>query len=89
MMQGHVVIQNKLGLHARPSAQFVALARQFACDIQVQRLDIIVNGKSLMAILTLAASQGTLLTIITKGQHEQEALQALCALVNSGFGEAL
>ncbi len=88
MMQGDVFIQNELGLHARTSAKFVACANQFPCKVSLQRDDKVVNGKSLMAILTLAASQGTLLTIITHGEQEREALEALCELVNTGFGEA-
>ena len=86
-MQRDVVIPNKLGLHARTSAKFVALANQFACDVTLKRDDLEVNGKSLMAILTLAASQGTTINIATQGAQASEALQALLDLVEQGFGE--
>ncbi len=82
-----VTIPNKLGLHARTSAQFAALASQFPCEVQLQRDDIIVNGKSLMAILTLAAAQHVQITILTRGEQEEQALQALVLLVEQGFGE--
>jgi len=87
MKQQTVSIINKLGLHARTSAQFVSLASQFPCDIQVQRDDMIVNGKSLMALLTLAASQNTDITIITKGEQAEQALKVLVELIEQGFGE--
>ncbi|HID36950.1 MAG TPA: HPr family phosphocarrier protein [Ghiorsea sp.] len=88
-MKKVVTIRNKLGLHARTSAQFVTLAGQFSCDIQLQRDDMIVNGKSLMAILTLAASQHTNITIMTDGEQAEQALNALVLLVEQGFGEEL
>jgi len=87
MKKAEVRITNKLGLHARASAQFVGIASQFACDVQLQRDDIVVNGKSMMAIMTLAASQGTQVTLITDGEQEEEALQALRLLIKQGFGE--
>jgi phosphocarrier protein len=87
MKKTKVVVPNKLGLHARASAQFVGVANQFPCDVQVQRDAIVVNGKSMMAIMTLAASQGTAITIITDGKQEKKAIDALQALVNQGFGE--
>jgi len=87
MKKKAVTIINKLGLHARTSAKFVTLASQFVCDIQVQRDDMMVNGKSLMALLTLAAGQHTNITIITEGVQEETALTALVELVEQGFGE--
>ncbi len=89
MKKKHVTVVNKLGLHARTSAQFVGLANGFPCDVRIKRDDLNVNGKSLMAILTLAASQGTKLVIQTDGEQEKKALHQLCALVESGFGEKL
>jgi len=87
MKRAKVVVPNKLGLHARASAQFVGLANQFTCDVMLQRDDIKVNGKSMMAIMTLAASQGTEVVIITDGEQENQALEALLDLIEQGFGE--
>ncbi len=87
MKQAKVTIPNKLGLHARASAQFVGLASQFPCDVVLQRDDIQVNGKSMMAIMTLAASQGTEVVIITDGEQESQALKVLQDLIRQGFGE--
>ncbi len=87
MKKKKVMVVNKLGLHARTSAQFVGLANQFPCDVQLTRDDETVNGKSMMAILTLAAGKGAKLTIQTNGESEKKALSALCDLVNTGFGE--
>ena len=87
MKRAKVIVPNKLGLHARASAQFVGLANQFPCDVMLQRDDIKVNGKSMMAIMTLAASQGTEVVIITDGEQENQALEALLDLIEQGFGE--
>ncbi|MDX8386956.1 MAG: HPr family phosphocarrier protein [Ghiorsea sp.] len=83
-----VVIQNKLGLHARASAKFVSLASQFPCYIGIQNGKLEVNGKSIMGIMMLAAAQGTEVTLIADGEQEQEAVYALEALINQYFGES-
>ena len=82
-----VTIKNRLGLHARAAAKFVHLASRFRAHIRVARGGRVVDGKSIMGILLLAAAVGTTIEITADGADEQEALAALCALVNTGFGE--
>lgn len=82
-----VTIINKLGLHARAAAKFVTLASRFTSEIRVQRGIKEVNGKSIMGIMMLAASQGTRLCLIASGSDEEKALQQLETLINQRFGE--
>jgi phosphocarrier protein HPr len=82
-----VTICNRLGLHARAAARFVHLASRFRAQIRVSRAGRVVDGKSIMGILLLAAAHGTTIGISADGPDEAEALAALCALVQSGFGE--
>lgn len=88
MITQPVTIINKLGLHARAAAKFVTLAAKYSCDIHLQRGTRSVNGKSIMAVMLLAASKGTELNIVTCGEDEQEALDALTTLINNRFDEA-
>jgi phosphocarrier protein HPr len=85
--ESRVTIRNKLGLHARPAAQFVKLSSSFASDVFVSRDDIEVNGKSIMGVMMLAAEQGSTLTIRTEGADADAALDQLVALVQRGFDE--
>lgn len=87
MTQSEVTIINKLGLHARAAAKFVTLASRFKSEIRVQRETKEVNGKSIMGVMMLAASQGTRLCITASGPDEEEALQQLKTLINERFGE--
>jgi phosphocarrier protein len=80
-------ITNKLGLHARAAARFVHLANTFSSRIMVTKDGTRVNGKSILGLLTLAASKGTKLKVIADGEDEQEAVQKLAELASSGFGE--
>ena len=82
-----VEIKNRLGLHARAAAKFVHLASRFRAQVRVGRDGRVVDGKSIMGILLLAAAFGTSITISVDGADEQDALAALCRLVESGFGE--
>lgn len=82
-----VTIVNKLGLHARAAAKFVTLASQFGCDIRVGRGSQEINGKSIMGLMMLAASKGSVIDIITSGNDEQEAIAKLEELVAERFGE--
>jgi phosphocarrier protein HPr len=82
-----LTIKNRLGLHARAAARFVHLASRFRAHIRVARGERVVDGKSIMGILLLAAAFGTTIEITADGIDEQDALAALCALVNTGFGE--
>ena len=88
MMTRECVIRNRLGLHARAAAKFVHTAGAFACRIQVAKGGRQVDGKSIMGLLLLAATQGSVITIAADGPDEQEAGTALCALIARGFDEA-
>ncbi|MDX1610229.1 MAG: HPr family phosphocarrier protein [Halofilum sp. (in: g-proteobacteria)] len=87
MYTGQIRIINRLGLHARAAAKFVSLASTFASDIQLERDGRQVNGKSIMGVMMLAASQGTELSLIIDGEDEDEAARQLTDLVNDYFGE--
>ncbi|CAN5745556.1 HPr family phosphocarrier protein [soil metagenome] len=82
-----VKIVNRLGLHARPAMCFVDVAMQYPCDVQVRRGDQAVDGKSIMMMMLLAATQGTELEVHCTGDQAPEALAALKSLVESGFDE--
>ena len=83
-----IPIQNALGLHARAAAKFVHTAGAFASRIRVARGEREVDGKSIMGLLLLAAAQGSAIRISADGPDERDALAALCALVEQGFGES-
>jgi phosphocarrier protein len=80
-------VVNRLGLHARPAMVFVDLATTFACDVQVRKGDTNVDGKSIMQVMMLAASQGSELEIVTSGPDAERAAGELKALVDGGFDE--
>jgi phosphocarrier protein len=82
-----VTVTNPLGLHARAAARFVHLATRFTSQIRVMRDARVMDGKSIMGILLLAAARGTTLTITAEGVDETNAVDALTQLVESGFGE--
>ncbi len=87
MITQDVMIQNKLGLHARASAKFAAEASRFKSNIEIMYQDYKVNGKSIMGIMMLAAAQGAVVTLIADGEDEQQAIAALEKLINTKFGE--
>jgi len=87
MISKSIIISNKLGLHARASAKFVGKAGEFTSKIEIKKGSKIVNGKSIMGIMMLAASKGTELEIIADGEDELAALDAIVALVENKFGE--
>jgi phosphocarrier protein HPr len=82
-----VIVTNELGMHARAAARFVHLATRFTSQIRVARDAKVMDGKSIMGILLLAAACGTTLTISAEGVDEATAVKALTDLVVSGFGE--
>ncbi|THG86893.1 HPr family phosphocarrier protein [Pseudomonas sp. A-1] len=83
-----VTIINKLGLHARAAAKFVGVAGRFPCQVRVGRsADSLVDGKSIMSVMMLAAGKGTPIHLHTEGEQEDEALQALVALIDNYFDE--
>jgi phosphocarrier protein len=82
-----VTISNKLGLHARASAKLTKLAGSYPCEVWLSRGDRRVNGKSIMGVMMLAAGIGVTVEVETNGDKEQEALDAIVALMNDKFGE--
>ncbi|MBX3367054.1 MAG: HPr family phosphocarrier protein [Phycisphaeraceae bacterium] len=82
-----VTIVNRLGLHARPAMAFVDLASTFNSSITVRREDTEVDGKSIMQMMMLAATQGTTLDVTAEGDDADKALDALNDLVARGFDE--
>ena len=87
MIKTTATISNKLGLHARASAKLTKLAGSFPCDVWMSRNDRRVNAKSIMGVMMLAAGIGTQVEVETSGAQEQEAMDALLALINDKFGE--
>jgi phosphocarrier protein HPr len=87
MVTQSVQVTNPLGLHARAAARFVHLATRFTSQIRVARDAKVMDGKSIMGILLLAAARGTTLTITAEGPDEENAVRSLTELVESGFGE--
>ncbi len=85
MPSQEVTVKNKLGIHARPAAQFVKTASQFPCDIRVEKDEEQVDGKSIMGLMMLAAGYESVLTITTEGEEEDAAMSALLELVQSNF----
>lgn len=82
-----VLIRNKRGLHARASAKFVQLAETFQADITVTKGEQSVGGTSIMGLMMLAASPGCEIHVDASGPDADAALDAVCALVEDGFGE--
>jgi phosphocarrier protein HPr len=82
-----LTLKNKLGMHARPAAAFVKIAQQFKADIFIERNGQIINGKSILGILTLACPQDGVLTIRSEGIDAAEAVNALENLIENKFGE--
>ncbi len=87
MIEQSITIVNKLGLHARAAAKFVTTSSEFTSDIQVARNGRIVNGKSIMGLMMLAAAKGTDIMIHISGEDEQDAFDTLKALIENFFGE--
>ena len=87
MIRTPLVISNKLGLHARASAKLTKLASSFKCEVFMTRNTRRVNAKSIMGIMMLAAGLGAEVELETEGEDEQQAADAIAALVNDKFGE--
>ena len=82
-----VTVVNQLGLHARAAARFVHLATRYRSQVRVARDTKVMDGKSIMGILLLAAGRGTTITISADGPDEIEAVAVLAHLVETGFGK--
>ena len=87
MISRDVTVVNRLGMHARAAAKFVHLATRYSSQVRVSRDARQMDGKSIMGILLLAAACGSTITISAEGTDELDAVDALAALVESGFGE--
>ena len=87
MIRTNTTISNKLGLHARASAKLTKLAGSFPCDIWISKGERRVNGKSIMGVIMLAAGMGSEVAVEASGEKEQEAIDALLALIADKFGE--
>ena len=82
-----MLIVNTLGMHARPAAKLVQTALQFKSDTYLQLNGTKINAKSIMGLMMLAAAQGSRVTVTCKGSDAQDAMDAVRALLASGFGE--
>lgn len=87
MIQTTTTIINKLGLHARASAKLSKLAGSFPCEVWLTRGERRINAKSIMGVMMLAAGMGSEVAIDTDGDREQEAMDAMLALIADKFGE--
>ena len=87
MVSQKVTVTNPTGLHARPASMFVTEAKKFGSKLIVRKGDKAVNGKSIIALMSAGISAGTEITLSLEGDDECQALDALVALVESGFGE--
>jgi len=87
MITRDFTINNKLGLHARPSAQVTQVASRHASEVWISKNGRRVNAKSIMGVMMLAAGQGSVLTVEADGPDEQQAIDAIGELIVSGFGE--
>jgi phosphocarrier protein HPr len=87
LVEKEVKIINRLGLHARPAAMLVQKASKFKCEIKFKKGDLEVNAKSIMGVMMLAAEMGSILIITAMGEDENEAVEALIAIIQSKFGE--
>jgi len=87
MIEREVEIINRLGLHARAAAKLVTLASGFESEVLLENEGTEVNGKSIMGVMMLAAARGTRLTLRLDGPDEEQALEALCRLIENRFEE--
>ena len=87
MLKKKVAIINRLGLHARAAAKFVKLANRFKSSVKIEKESVQIDGKSILGILTLAAVQGTEITLTITGEDEKQAMKALVRLIEKRFEE--
>ncbi len=87
MIKGQITIINKLGLHARAAAKLVNTTARFSSSILIGSPTNMVDAKSIMSVMMLAASQGSILDLEVVGEDKEQAMDAVCALVNDRFGE--
>ncbi len=87
MISRDITIQNNVGLHARPATFFIRKANTYQSSIWVEKEDRRVNAKSLLGVLSLGITKGMTITLIADGSDEQSALDGICELIDTGFGE--
>ena len=87
MYSKEAVVNNQVGLHARPATFFIQKANEFKCSIWVEREERKVNAKSLLGVLSLGIVKGTAINLIADGADEEEAVEALVKLISSDFAE--
>jgi phosphocarrier protein HPr len=87
MLEHRITIRNKLGLHARAAVKFVNLSNRFVASVKIVKDGNEIDGKSILGILTLAATQGSEITLLVAGRDEEAALKALSDLINNRFDE--
>ena len=87
MARRDFTIQNKLGIHARPAAQFVKMANRFKCEITVEKDGEEVDGKSIMGLMMLVAGHGSVIVVCAEGEDEEAALEAIGDLIGRKFEE--
>ncbi len=89
MITRDIQVVNPAGLHTRPASMIVRTASKFTSDFFIQKDGYEINGKSIIGVMTLAAEQGAILTLLFEGEDEREAADAMAALFESGFGEVM
>jgi phosphocarrier protein HPr len=87
MVEKEAIIINKLGLHARAAAKFVKVANRFESSVKIEKDGVVIDGKSMLGILTLAAVQGTKIKLSALGKDEKALLEALVKLIENKFDE--
>lgn len=87
MAKKDFTILNKLGIHARPAAQFVKMANRFKADIMVEKDGEEVDGKSIMGLMMLAAGHGSVILVTAEGEDEEAAMEAIGDLIERKFEE--
>jgi phosphocarrier protein HPr len=87
MIEKEVLIRNKLGLHARAAVKFVNMANRYGASVKIIKDNTEIDGKSILGILTLAATQGSTVLLRVSGKEEEEAIAALTALIKNKFDE--
>lgn len=87
MIAKEITVKNQVGLHARPATFFIQKANEFKSSIWIEKQDRRVNAKSLLGVLSLGITRGTVITIIVDGDDETEALESLIELIQSNFAD--
>ena len=87
MYNQDAIVNNQVGLHARPATFFIQKANEFKCSIWVEKEERKVNAKSLLGVLSLGIIKGTSIKLIADGADEKEAVEALCKMISADFAE--